>query len=302
MDRKMKRLAMSLLLLLFPVMAFAQTAFEDAGGNSSILIKDTGGFAKVNVSDASVRVGYLFDLSNRSTYYGFEVSGKLAGDFASIFHSNQPAPGARFRASIGRRWIFSEKPSGDPTKGRLTDDWLTFQVGYARSRFKVLSEDSNFANQIRTQNFDGYSMTVAYNALFKNTRGPLLFGTSLGVERKSNIDDLDEVEVVDEVFADSSGTTRRSVVSRQQAFRGTYKETTAIPVYTDLVWFPRQFESRIGINFFTRSNIGQVTKRFEPGVGLFFTLPGAPTRVIGGISVSVRDGKAAVGLVAGFNF
>lgn len=281
---------------------FGQTAFEDASGNSSIVLKDQGGFARVNISDTSAKLAYLFDMSNKSVYYGFEVSGKLNNDFASLFGSGAPSPEARFSALVGKRFIFSKKPEGTPTEGNLTDDWLTFRVGYKRARYKILSEDNAFADQVRKQNFDGFSTLLSYNALFKNSNGPILFGASFGAERRNNIEDLDEVEVNDEVFTSSSGSTQRSVVASQKAFTGVYKESTAIPIYTDLVWFPKKFESRIAFNAFTRSNVGQGDKSFEPGIGLFFTKEGSPTKVLGGISISARDGKARVGLVAGYNF
>jgi hypothetical protein len=280
----------------------AQTAFEDAKGDGSIVLKDQGGFARINVGDTSAKIAYLFDMSNQKVYYGFEVSGKLSGDFASLFGSGKPSPEAKFSALVGRRFLFSKKPMGAPTKGPLTDDWLTFRVGYRRARYKILSEDNSFDEQVRKQNFDGFSAIVAYNALFKWSKGPLLLGVASGAERRNNIDDLDEVEVNDEVFTSSSGSTQRSVVARDKAFSGVYKESTAVPIYTDLVWFPKQFESRIGLNFFTRSNVGQGDRNFEPGIGLFFTKAGSPTRVLGGISVSARDGKGRVGLIAGFNF
>jgi hypothetical protein len=295
-------LAAAAMTILCCLSSFGQTAFEDASGNSSIVLKDQGGFARVNVSDSSVKLAYLFDMSNRSVYYGFEVSGKLSNDFAGLFSSGTPTPEARFSALVGKRFIFSQKPTGNPTEGALTDDWITLRTGYRRARYKILSEDSVFADQVRKKNFDGFSTLLSYNALFRNSNGPILFGASTGAERRNNIDDLDEVEVNDQVFTSSDGSTQRSVIASQKAFTGVYKESTAIPIYTDLVWFPKQFESRIGLNAFTRSNVGKGNKNFEPGIGLFFTQEGSPTRVLGGISISARDGKARVGLVAGYNF
>lgn len=303
MNSNLKRtFAAVALTILACLSTVAQTAFEDASGDGSIVLKDQGGFARVNVSDTSAKIAYLFDMSNKSIYYGFEITGKLNSDFASLFDSGKPSPEARFSALVGKRFIFSTKPKGEPTTGRLTDDWLTFRAGYRRARYKVLSLESTFADQVRKQNFDGFSAIVAYNALFKSSRGPFLFGISSGAERRNNIDDLDEVEVNDQVFTSSNDSTQRSVIARQKAFSGLYKESTAIPINTDLVWFPKQFESRIGFNAFTRSNVGQGDRNFEPGVGLFFTKEGSPTRVLGGITISARDGKARVGLVAGYNF
>ena len=281
--------------------AFCQSAFDDASGESSIYIND-GGFARVNVSDTSVKTGFVFDMTNKPYFFGVELSGKLSGSFASLFEAGKPSPEARIRLSFGKRFLFSDEPQGEPTPGHLTDDWITLHLGYRRANYKLVAEGETFANQVRKQPFDGFSAILAYNALFKSKHGPILFGISGGAEHRNNIDELDEVEVNDQVFTSADGTTQRSIVAKQKAFRGAYERVMAAPINTDLVFFPRKFESRIGFNFFTRSNVGQGEKRIEPGIGVFFTKPGEPTKVIGGLSVSLRDGKGRFGLIAGFNF
>ena len=273
----------------------AQTAFEDAGGESSIFINQ-GGFARVNVTDTTVKIGHVFDNTKNDYFFGVELSGKLSGKFASLFESGKPSPEGQIRLTLGKK-----KLSLVSSK-HLTTDWLTFHVGYRRASYKLLAEGETFANQVRKEKFDGFSAIMAYNALFKSKRGPVLFGISGGAERRNNIDDLDEVEVNDQVFTSADGTTQRSVVAKQKAFRGTFEKVTAAPINTDLVFFPARFESRIGFNFFTRSNVGEGNKRIEPGFGVFFTKEGEPTKVIGGLSLSVRDGKGRFGLIAGYNF
>lgn len=302
----MKRLVLkglALVMVAFPATTHAQRVFEDAGGDTSIFLESGGGFIRANVTESSVRASYLFDVSNKPYRFGFEVFGKLSGKVANIFQEDRPAPGAGVRISVGKKHLFSERPTGVPlATRRLSDDWLTLQFGYTRARYTLLSEERSFADQVGKKNFDGFSATLAYNALFRSQRGPVLWGISGGAERKNNIEDLDEVEVNDEVFSSSEGNTQRSVIFRRNAFRGTYTEKIAVPIQSDLVWFPAKFQSRIGTNFFVRSNIGEGNKYIEPGVGLFLSEDGAPTRVIAGISVSVREGKGRVGLIAGFNF
>lgn len=288
-------------LFAFSPSVFAQRAFEDAGGDSSIYLNE-GGFARINVTDKAVKTGFVFDETNKPLFFGVELTGKLSGKFASLFESGKPSPEGEIRVTVGKKNLFSTRPKGVPSTSRLTSDWLTFNVGYRRASYKLLAEGETFANQVRKQKFDGFSAIVAYNALFKSKRGPWLFGISGGAERRNNIDDLDEVEVNDEVFTSADGTTQRSVVSSQTAFRGTFEKAIAAPINTDLIFFPKKFESTLGLSFFTRSNVGAGNKRIEPGVGVFFTKKGAPTKVIGGLSFSVRDGKGRFGLIAGYNF
>ena len=280
---------------------YAQRVFEDAGGDSSIYINE-GGFARINVTDSAVKTGFIFDVTNKPYFFGVELSGKLSGKFASLFESGKPSPEGQIRLTLGRKNLFSTRPKGVLSSSNLTSDWLTFNIGYRRASYRLLAEDEAFANQVRKQKFDGFSAIVAYNALFKSKRGPVLLGISGGAERRNNIDDLDEVEVNDQVFTSADGTTQRSVVSSQKAFRGAFKRAIAVPINTDLIFFPKKFESTLGLSFFTRSNVGEGDKEIEPGVGVFFTKKGAPTKVIGGLSFSLRDGKGRFGLIAGYNF
>jgi hypothetical protein len=200
-------------------------------------------------------------------------------------------------------------------------DWLNFRVAYKRARYKLLNTSGAFADQVRKENFDGYSATLAYNRLMSldnlakrenpddtsadkpvGSKGFIIVGVSVGVARRNNSGDLNSVEVEDESFTSSSGTTQRRAVSKQTVLSGTYKEFTAVPLNTDVVWYPGALKSRFAIDFFTRSNLSGTERKFVPGVGLFLTQEKSPTKVVGGISFSFDDGKGKVGLVGGFHF
>ncbi|HEX8119578.1 MAG TPA: hypothetical protein VF521_20050 [Pyrinomonadaceae bacterium] len=192
-------------------------------------------------------------------------------------------------------------------------DWLNFRVAYKRARYKLLNTAGAFADQVRKQNFDGYSATLAYNRLMSldnlearerpdGTKGFFIVGVSIGVARRNNADDLDSVELEDESFTSASGTTQRRAVSKQTVLSGEYKQFTAVPLNTDVVWYPGALNSRFAVDFFTRSTLGSTDRKFVPGVGLFLTQEKSPTKVVGGISFSVDDGKGKVGLVGGFHF
>ncbi len=103
----------------------------------------------------------------------------------------------------------------------------------------------------------------------------------------------------EEVPLSTDGTVR-NLVSARRARVGDYKETTDVLLNADYVWFPPAFGSRIGLDAFARWNLTRGS--FEPGLGVFITQPNAPTRVVGGLSVSSVDGDLNVGLISGFNF
>jgi hypothetical protein len=99
-----------------------------------------------------------------------------------------------------------------------------------------------------------------------------------------------------------SGTTREATRIRK-ALRGDFKESTRTFINTDFVWFPASLDSRIRVNFFTRSGMTGNEKGFRPGIGLFISEKNAPTRVVGGVSFSFDEkGKANLSLTAGYNF
>lgn len=349
------------LVLAFSAVCGAQPAFRDGNNESSIFFNEGGGFAQISVSDKSIRLGYLRDNGNQKPYYGFDVTGKATGNFASLFTGDAPSPEANFSFFVGKRFIGLDSPedirrkcvrdmmSKDPTLTeqaasleclrnagpiirRQTINWLTFRASYRRGRYKILDETAAFANQIRKQNFDGYAAVVAYNTQLTldklpkrngvagqaeqadaragaetaevngTSRGSLIFGVSFGVERRNNASDLDETEIEDQGFTSSSGTTQRRAVSRQNVLTGTYSEFTAVPLNTDVWLHPTRINSRLAIDFYTRSNLGQGGREFVPGVGVFITEKGKPTRIVGGLTFSVKDGSGRVGLVGGLNF
>lgn len=452
-----------------------QSAFQDAGGESSIYLREGGGYARVNPTDKSVQVGFLRDTGGSKPWFGLDFTGKASGGFAALFNGGTPSPEAEVGLTLGKRFLTmrsdaailsecinqtvlelqninldtlilqarkdfidrrifeitqelqaardevdvqkltietwnelfaaekakdkdlpdavaagiataatpkaveaklaakkltnvaeraeaqarleAESDAGkaeirdlalDSAKGEASNlcaeespdlereayDWLSFRASYKRASYKLLNESAAFADQVRKQSFDGFSAKFAYNRMITlddlsgersrriarraarrenrpeleretekvRSRGAVILGASLGVERRNNSDDLKSVDLEDQPFTSSSGTTQRRAISKQTVFRGEYKEFIAVPLNTDIVWFPGRFSSRIAVDIFTRSNLGETNRKFVPGVGLFLTKEKSPTKVVGGLSFSVDDGKGKVGLVGGFHF
>ena len=451
MRTRLRRLAacVALVATLAAVAQAQQSAFQDAEGESSVFLRDGGGFARVNATDKSVELGFTRDTGREKPFFGIDFKGKASGGFASLFSGGTPSPEAEVGFTIGKRFITmkSDKEVVEECKARVIADlkatglpkliekererfiknktaenlkrlkkaedelnqsggdslaarikrelyngarskglseeashgiaeslapklveaelarqareqalveaaspagqaeirntveagvddeaaglcvldpetldarafdWLNFRVSYKRARYKILNESAAFADQVRKQNFDGYTATLAYNRVITlddlsaealetatRSKGLIIVGVSIGVERRNNSDDLDSVELEDQNFTSSSETTQRRAVSKQTVLSGDYQEFTAVPLNTDVVWFPGALRSRVAIDFFTRSNLGSTDRKFVPGVGLFLTKEKSPTKVVGGISFSVDDGKGKVGLVGGFNF
>lgn len=176
---------------------------------------------------------------------------------------------------------------------------IVFQGGYAFKQYNLYDPAAVFDKQVYKKNFHSPSAQLIY---FRQLTGRKLLGASIGVDRSNNSDDLTEIEVRDFTSA-ISGSTTREVSRIRKALRGDFKQSTRAFINTDFVWFPAALESRIGVNIFTRSGLIGEERGIRPGVGLFFSEKGSPTRVIGGVSVSVDNrGKANLSLIAGYNF
>lgn len=181
-------------------------------------------------------------------------------------------------------------------RGRF--DWLAFSIGVNRSDYKLFDASLPLADQISTKEFTGWSADMTYNFMDGGTR---LYGVSIGYKRDNNIDDLTEVTIKDETLV-NDGDTTRTIVKETKAFRGAFEAVDRIPLKFDAVYWPNDFGGRIGINFFARTDLRDTSNTFTPGIGIFYSAKGAPTRVLGGISFSTLKGKPRIGIVAGFNF
>jgi hypothetical protein len=279
-------------LSILPHSAAAQRIFEDARGESSLFLQNKGGFARINFGNGTARLAYLNAVTTNRFFYGAELTGKLSGDAATLFQSNQATPNTSARLTFG--WLLRNGSKSDADIP--TTDWIVLQLGYSRARYTLFDPSVPIAGQITKRNFDGLSARLNYNLAIG---GGQLWGISIGAERRNNSDDLDEIEINDQIFSGNNGMGQRTAFATQKALVGDYATHTAIPFYMDYVI---RLAPRIRLNTFLRWDLSRSEKTFEPGIGIFFTEENQPTKVIGGLSVSIRDGKGKFGLVAGFNF
>ncbi|MGV3613816.1 MAG: hypothetical protein ACO1SV_00655 [Fimbriimonas sp.] len=93
--------AISLALAAIASSAAAQSTFQDARGESTLLF-NRGGFAQIAFDKSSARVGFLYDVGT-GAFYGFDLTGRLAGDTADLFKSNRLVDDTRVRLTYGFR-------------------------------------------------------------------------------------------------------------------------------------------------------------------------------------------------------
>lgn len=303
------------IFLLAPFLCFhicyGQTAFEDSESKSSLILFQ-GGAGKINFSETSFSLNYIYRNSQNKLRFGAEISGKLTEGMGTLFDDGSFQPGAGLKASIG--WelntVAPQDSSNDlaDTKGEdniTLPKWLTVVAGYSRTQFDLFKADESAADQIAKEPFDGLFLAVHYNALVCD--GECLFGLSLGVERQNNFQSLPVIVVVDRknVYTEPDSTRTIEKTMNVRSFDD-FKTNGALIINGDFVWVPRFLGHRIGIDFFGRIDTGKKgSKAIKPGIGFFMAEENAPTRVVGGISFEFEGFKLdglRVGLVTGFKF
>ncbi|HEY5536465.1 MAG TPA: hypothetical protein VIL99_16215 [Ignavibacteria bacterium] len=287
-------------LIIFQPYINAQTGFEDADSKSSIIL-DKNGVSKFNITDASIKIGYLFHNSESRYRFGFDVSGKAENGIASLFENDNIAPNANLNLTLGYQTIFSQ-PLDAPnlnTKYFIVDDWFTIQIGYNKAQYKLFNPLKAKEEQVQKRNFDGFNVTGYYNILFKYN---YFLGVSLGFAKLNNYQSLNEVELIDKTIVIDELGFQRYINKTQKLRRGDLNIVNHILLNFDAVWIPKFFSYRVGIDVFGRYDKFEETDSFTPGLGIFITQEGAPTHVIGGISFSYKDKDLKIGLISGFNF
>jgi len=296
----MKKICFLIILIhLFPIVVKSQTTFEDTDAKSSIVLYK-GGIAQINITDASIKIGYQYYRTDIPIRFGLELSGKNANGIAMLFEKGNFVPETKITLSIGQQWLLSKKPDGTCRDNLLIqDDWLTIQIGYKRAQYSLFIADNIYDNQIEKKNFDGYSIMVFHNILFQ---GNVLTGISLGYEQQNNYGSLKKIEVTDTKTIYEGEGQLRTTTQTQKLRQGDYIENNHLLANFDIIWVPDFLGEQVGIDFFGRYDGSKDKKIFKPGLGFFILKKGAPTIVLGGITFESVEKKLRIGLIAGLKF
>ena len=292
------------LLLIFLVPAanvIGQTsAYQTSDSTSSILIynpdQNNPSTANVvfNVASTEFTAGYLHLAPAEGWSWGFGVFGKPSTGLSNqIF---QTSAGDKIGGSI----TFGYHSLAGQANGWMVDDWLMLQLTYTHSAAEIITDASSPA-QKRT--FDGPKALLLYNfyAPARNA-ATILFGFAGGMAKSNNIDALTPVTINSPLLQSAVGVTPSfTVVKSVNGYSGLYRTYTSAPIYTDAVIIPRKLEWTT-LDFFTRSDVAAFNRYIEGGIGLFIAAPNMPTKVLGGITWSWKNGKPMLGIVAGWAF
>src|SRR5258705_1268898 len=215
-------MALLMILAASVVSSQAQTPFQDARGNGSILLND-GGFIQFNIADPSIKIGYIRDISSKKKPWslGFDVSGKLNGARASLLNKNQVAPDLKVGFTFGRKYLLTHRldESNPNDLARLlsaraeavkngaksSDDFgeyfhalpydrLALQIGYAYKEYSLFDPNAALDKQVFKKKFHNPSAALVYSIQLDGSK---LLGVSLGIGKSNNSGALTEVDVRD---------------------------------------------------------------------------------------------------------
>jgi len=298
----------SLILLLgFFVLArplAGQSPLGDADDKTSLVQYDSGSLS-VNFADKSTKISHVFRKSGEELRWGFELAAKATDGVSTLFDGDRVSPDTHAAISIGWQPINgkteAEVQQGPPADRLIRLFWTTLQVGYTRSNYSLYDANKTVGNRAFEGSKDLPATTLYYNALL---RGNFLLGASAGWSRVTNYGDLTKVKVTETTVIDTNGSTTTTSAKTIEARSGALTVAGQWALNTDLLWVPDATKSRIGLDLLTRTTVNGGDTRISPGIGVFVLKDGAPTKIIGGLTIQYDpdDHKTKVGLAVGYPF
>jgi hypothetical protein len=287
-------------LTVVPFALAQQSLFQSSDGQSAVYLRQSS--ATFNLGDSKAAIGYVHRINIKKTFWGFEGYATANSGVTSLFSSDKPkAPEGGGDFTLGRHYVFVPMPhAGTPSK---REDWWLVDVGYGRSSFYLYPSGSSPTSNTPKTNFDRFRTIAAYNFF---TSGYLIAGIAAGAERRNNLSDLTSTTLETVIVPAPSGS-QSSIVKTQAGYYGRYKEYIAAPIYTDALVYPGEwsvpgFGNRIGIDFFSRSDVAASNRSSSGGLGVFIFKKDDPLTPVGGISASFNGTKVQVALTVGFTF
>ena len=302
----MIRFSLSVFLLLGTTLISAQPFFEDASGNSSILLP-VGGIVRLNTADNSLKLGYYYQRSDKDIVFGMDASGKSYGGFATLWSDEKLSTAAQLNFNVG----YKNVTTSDDSPGRY--DFLSVRIGLGASKYLMIDPGMGYAQQVYYETFKPFSVGVAYNYLLN---GNMIFGLYGSYEKTTNIGALPRFNVKETIGLgmEIDNTTYRTFESEYTAWVGNLKRVNQFSLYLDYVYIPDFLEGRLALSCYSRSAFNSAQKRTNGGFGLYLNQKDNPLKIVGGIIYEFEDllddgdsgtslgERGSLGLVVGYHF
>lgn len=141
--------------------------------------------------------------------------------------------------------------------------WLNLRVGYEKAKFKIFSPEASFEEQIKEEDFDGFSVQLSYQSYLCNYN--TLVNLSLGFKRTNNISELKKVELTDETIYGNSGQTTRLNDKKFTAWQGTFEKFNMRYILLSSFWRPSNIP--LGVLTYGRYSHSSLIRSLNLGIG-----------------------------------
>lgn len=143
--------------------------------------------------------------------------------------------------------------------------WINLRVGYEKAKFKIFSPEASFEEQIKEEEFDGFSVQLSYQSYLFHYNA--LVNLSLGFKRTNNISELKKVELTDETIYGNSGQTTRLNDKKFTAWQGTFEKFNMRYILLSNFWKPS--EASLGVLTYGRYSYSSLIRSLNLGIGGF---------------------------------
>lgn len=280
-----------------------QSLFQSGDGQTALYGRNS--TASVNLGDSKANFGYTSETSTSPWSWGAGVYATANSGIASLFTSSKPkAPegGGDAIAAYHRTNVRVGCPSGfEECPLNVKENTFLLDVGYGHSSFYLFPAGAPPTPSPAKTSFDRFRTILAWN-LFAS--GNTMIGLATGAERRNNLSNLKSVSEQTVIVPAPVGSAT-SVVSNQSGYYGTYRSYIGAPVYVDgLFYLPPKvkvpgFDSRLGIDLLSRSDVAAVNRTANGGIGLFLFDKKDPLKSLGGITATYDGTKWQLSVVAG---
>jgi hypothetical protein len=306
----MRQLAFAALLAAsLPQVSGAQALFIGGKSESAILLypEEGKGLGQLQFNSVNSVVQLSFQSRRFSqeragaypVFYALVLNGKATGNSTTLWANNaigQSIGGRLAVRVVGLLADTSEFPN--------QYNEIAFTLGVSQQSNKLYDP---VAKSFRTDRLT--SLTGAMNVWKQLNDQRWLAGARVGFGRESNVEDLTSYNVVTQQTTTVGGVSQTFDSTTSAVLANQYSERNVVPLRFDVLYnVPTRVKAEgkgkyqnLGVGLFARKadlNRGD----WEPGLALLLAKPGAPFVFQGGLTASWRDGKATVGVFAGYSF
>lgn len=207
--------------------------------------------------------------------FGFEIGGKSANGYTSLFKGGNVSPDAR--VDIFAIYSLLKKKNAIATEVNsapfLRGQWLGIRAGYRRGEYRMKTDTTSdetsdipipigFTDKI----LNGPSVFGHYNVFFRNK---FFMRVSVGGAYESNYSKLSQIEVTDTQMKILKDGTSRVEKKNFTAREGTYKDFGLMSGSADILWIPSVPDTSETVD--NESSDKKTSKIFALGVFVRYT-------------------------------